>query len=808
MFWNYITMSWRNLLKNKINSVINIAGLALGLACCLLIMFFLKSELSYDRFFPKADRIYRITNENLDEGGLYWATVSPVHALEIQKDIPEIEMAGRFSYAYNQVMSRTEGDEILSFQENNVYYADPQIIEIFDIEFLMGDPATALSEVNSIVVTESFAKRYFPDGKPLGKIVTTKGEGRDLTVTGVIPDLPYNTHLTFECLVSMPTLYVSMEQRGASDWMESRGWAHFFTYVLLNENASIETARQKMPTFMENFYSEWFDDKTKVHDLLMLHLQPLLEIHLKSQMEQEMSPNGNIVYVYVFAFIVVLVMVLAGVNFVNISTARAFKRMREVGVRKALGAHRKDLVIQFLTESLLLALVAAILAVVLVELSIPFYQSITNLELSIMQILEPENILLLVVPMLVFGLLAGLYPAMFMSNFNALDSLKGQKNPSASVSGVRNALVIFQFVISVFMIFSTIIIYQQMSYFHRKNLGFDSDQIVAIDMYGDLYRSVMNKRESVKSELLSYSSIGAVTLSSNIPGERFSVEDIRHELQPKDMEMGPIRYIRVDKDFIETMGLTMVEGVSFKDWSSDQSAFIMNETAVKVAQIPDPVGKVATNFRETEAEIIGVVKDFNFASLRNEIEALIIECNPRWCSKLLVKITDGEIPRTMEFLEKKVQELAPGSIFNYTFLDNRLDMLYDNERRLHTIMQVFAVLAIIISGLGLFGLSTYYAELRIKEVGIRKVYGASIMNISTLLTSKFVLWVVIANVIALPVAWWAMMKWLQNFAYRIEISPVVFVLAFSISFITAILTVSYRTIRAALENPVKALKYE
>ncbi len=808
MFWNYITMSWRNLLKNKINSVINIVGLTLGLACCLLIMFFLKSELSYDKFYPKADRIYRITNENLDEKGLHWAVVSPVHALEIQKDIPEIEMAGRFSYAYKQVMSSTDGDEVLSFQEDHVYYADPQILDIFDFELLLGDPETALSGPNCMVVTESFAERYFPNGKPLGKIVTTSGEGRDHTVTGVIQDLPYNTSLSFDCLISMSTLYDSMEQRGAADWMESRGWAHFFTYVLLNENASIETARQKMPTFAENFYSEWFDDKTEVHDMMKLHLQPLLDIHLKSQMEQEMSSNGNIVYVYVFAFIVVLVMLLAGVNFVNISTARAFKRMREVGVRKALGAHRKDLMFQFLTESLLQAMVAAILAVILVELSIPFYQSITGLDISIMQILELDNILLLVVPMLIFGLFAGLYPAMFMSNFNTLESLKGQKNPSASVSGVRNLLVIFQFVISVFMIFSTIIIYQQMSYFQRKNLGFDSDQIVAIDMYGDLYRSVMNKREAVKSELLDYSSIGAVTLSSNIPGERFSVEDIRHDLQPKDVEVGPIRYIRVDEDFIETMGLTMIDGTSFKNWSSDNPAFILNETAARIAQIPDPIGKIATNFRETEAEIIGIVKDFNFASLQSEIEGLVIEYNPRWSSKLLIKITDGEIPRTMEFLEKKVQELAPGAIFNYTFLDDRLERLYDNERRLHTIMQVFAVLAIIISGLGLFGLSTYYAELRIKEVGIRKVYGASVMNISSLLTSKFVLWVIIANVIALPVAWWAMMKWLQNFAYRIDISPIAFILAFALSIVVAILTVSYRTIRAALENPVKALKYE
>jgi putative ABC transport system permease protein len=808
MFKNYLKMSWRNIKKHKLNSTINIVGLALGLACSLLILFYLNAEVGYEKHYSKVDRIYRITSESLDENGLHWAVISPLHALEIKADIPEVESAIRMFYCYTQIYSSGDGEDVKRFQEDHGFYADPEIVNMFDIEFLKGNPETALNDLNSIVLTESFAKRYFGDQNSLGKTMQNEQNQREMQVTGIIKDLPYNTHLNYEFLVSMATLYDEMEQRGAADWMESRGWAHFYTYVLMNKNVSMETAEEKMPTFTEHFYDGWYDTPEEIHEHTKLHFQPLKEIHLKSHLEQEMSANSNIVYVYVFAFIVVLVLLLAGVNFVNLSTARAFNRMREVGVRKVVGAARKSLIIQFLTESLILASVSAVIALLLIEISIPFYSSITGLEFTLLDFLSLNNILLIFSLVIISGSLSGLYPAFFMSGFDVITALRGQKNPKTSVSYVRNFLVIFQFVISVFMIFSTIIIYQQMNFFQQKNLGFDTDQVVAVEMYGELRREVANNLDSFKSELLSYSSISSVTLSSNLPGERFSVEDIRQESIPEEVDLPPIRYLRVDKDFIETLDITMLEGKSFADWTSENPAFILNEKALKAIQLKEPIGKIASNFRGTEAEIVGIAKDFNFASLHDSIEPLVLELNPRWGSKILVKISGANIPEVLEFLKNKVEKIAPGSIFKYTFLDDKLNTLYENEQRLNSIFKTFSILAIIISCLGLFGLSAYYAEMRTKEIGVRKVMGASISNIVKLLSSKFLVWVFVANLIALPIAWLAMNKWLQNFAYKIEISPLVILISFVISILIAFFTVSFRTLKAAAANPVNALKWE
>ncbi|MFC1898089.1 ABC transporter permease [Candidatus Cloacimonadota bacterium] len=807
MFKNYLKMSWRNIRKHKLNSTINIVGLALGLACSLLILFYLKAEISYDKHYSKADSIYRVTSESLDENGLHWAVISPLHALEIQADIPEVESAIRMFYCYTQIYSYGEGEEVKRFQEDHGFYADPGFVDMFDVEFIRGNPETALNELNSIVLTESFAKRYFGEENPLGKTIQNEENRIEMQVTGVIKDLPYNTHFNYEYLVSMSTLYALMEQRNASDWMESRGWAHFFTYVLINENADMKLVDEKMVTFTEHFYTGWYDTPEEIHEHTKLHFQPLKDIHLKSHLEQEMSANSNVVYIYVFAFIVVLVLLLAGVNFVNLSTARAFNRMREVGVRKVVGAARKSLMIQFLTESLILATISALIALLLIELSIPFYRSITGLQFTLFDFLSLNNILLIISLVIISGSLSGLYPAFFMSGFDVITSLRGQKNPKTSVSYVRNFLVIFQFVISVFMIFSTIIIYQQMNFFQQKNLGFDTNKVIAVDVYGKLYNAAVRNSETFKSELLGYSSIKSISMSSNLPGERFSVENIEQESIPDEVELPPIRYLRVDKDFIETMDIEIVEGKSFADWTSENPAFILNEKALKAIQLKEPIGKIASNFRGTEAEIVGIAKDFNFASLHNTIEPLVIELNPRWCSKILIKF-NGNPAETIEFLQSKIKEMSPDAIFSYTFLDDKLNTLYENEMRLNSIFKTFSILAIIISCLGLFGLSAYYAEMRTKEIGVRKVMGASISNIVRLLSSKFLLWVFVANLIALPIAWLAMQKWLQNFAYKIEISPFVILISFVISILIAFITVSFRTLKAAAANPVNSLKYE
>jgi putative ABC transport system permease protein len=801
-------MAWRTIRKHTLNSTLNIVGLALGMACSLLILFFLRAEISYEKPFANASRIYRVTNESLEENGLHWAVISPVHALEIQRDIPEIEAAARMFKCYTQVLSYDDGTQVKRFQETTGYCADPQILDMFDIELLQGDRQTALQDVNTMVITESFAQRYFEDENPIGKVMRDEQNFRDLTITGVIPDLPVNTHLNYQFLISMPTLYTQMEDAGAADWMVSRGWAHFYTYVLFNPAADMQAVQQKLKTFTENFYASWFEHKNEVHQYLTLNLQPITDIHLNSHLEQEMGANSNIIYIYVFALIVVLVLLLAGVNFVNLSIAQAFSRMQEVGVRKVIGANRKRLITQFLIESLLLAGLAALLALLLIELSLPYYRAITHLHLTLGHVLTSDNLLIVIAMVLLSGILAGLYPSFFMSHFSIIDALRSKKTPRSSASHVRNFLVIFQFAISVFMIFSTIIIYQQMSFFQQKNLGFDTQQVIALELHGNLRTAVTRDAGAFKDALLSHSAISHVALTSNLPGERFSVEDIRHPSIPDGATMPPIRYLRVDTDFLETMGIELTEGESFKNWSNDNPAFIINERTRSLLPLEHPVGEVVSNFRGTQGEIIGIVKDFNYASLRESIEPLVIELNPRWASKVLIRTSGGSIPDIIAFLKETVEKTESGSIFEFSFLDDRLNMLYENEQRLNTIFKIFSVLAIVISCLGLFGLSAYYTQLRTKEIGIRKVLGASLPSVIRLLSLRFFIWVLIANAIALPLAWLAMQRWLQNFAYKISISPLVCATALVTSILIALLTVSFRTVGAAVKNPVESLKYE
>lgn len=810
MFGNYFKIAFRNLWKNKLNSFINIFGLVLGLTCSLLILFFIRSELSYEKTISNYQRIYRITNESLEENGKHWAVVSPLHGLEIADYVPEIESVIRMVYTYKQFISYTdENENVNRFQEDRGYFADPKVFGLLEIKLLKGNPETALQNANSIVLTESFARKYFGDQDPMGKFLINDGNGIEMEVTGVIRDLPYDTHLRFDHLISMETFYDRMRGNNAADWLESKGWAYFYTYVLMKENIDITNAEANLVSFTDSFYQEWFEGSDeKPADYIKLHFQPIEEIHLKSHLEQEMGHNSNITYVNVFGFVAILILVLAGVNFINLTTARAFNRMREVGVRKVLGAARADLTLQFLIESMIVAMISGIFAVALIEIILPFYYAITGIQISAFHVFRLDNLAIILGVVIIFGLISGMYPSLFMSMFSVNSALKDKRTKNSTTSIIRHSLIIFQFVISTMMIFSTLIIYKQLQFFNHKELGFNKDQLIAVQLYGDVRQEAIDNTKTLKDYLLSYSGITGVTMCSNIPGERLSVEDIRMESIPEDTEMPPIRYLRVDQDYIETLGLEMVAGKSFKDWTSDNQAFILNENTLKAIQIDDPIGKKASNFRGTEAEIVGVVKNFHFASLHNKIEPLVIELNPRWSSNLLVRVSNNDYKGTLEFIKTKFQEIAPGSVFNYSFVDEKIASLYENEQRMNTIFLLFTSLAVIISCLGLFGLSIYYAELRIKEIGIRKVLGADNHQIINLLTSKFVLWIVIANIIALPLAWYAMQKWLINFAYKIEITPSIFLMSICLSLLIAMISISYHSIKAATQNPIKALKYE
>jgi putative ABC transport system permease protein len=802
MFKNYLKIALRSIQKQKLNSFLNIIGLSVGMACSLLIILHVKHEFSYDRHFPKANRIYRLIDAD-SPTARGWACTSPDVGLLIREEIPEIEQVTRFFYMQNLVVSYiSEKGEVKRFDEDGGFFSDPETISLLDLNFLQGDPERALKDVDTVIITSSLAKKYFGLEDPIGKTLLSDWP-KPWKVTGVIEDLPSNTHFRFDFLVSMSTMYKYVN-KGA---MTSRGWNAFYTYVVIDPHHTREKVDAKLPDFIARFNRDGGVSEEQSSSS-QLYLQPITDIHLYSHMEKEFGPNSNIAYVYIFSAIAFFILLIAGVNFVNITTAYAFKRMKEVGIRKVVGAHKRQLVKQFLGESMLMAIVSGILAVFLFRAALPFYNQLSGKSMHFSQIFVPQNFAVLLAVVLFLGALAGLYPAFFLSGFKPVDSIRGIKDPKSFAARIRKGLVVFQFVISVFMIFSTVTIYKQMKYFREKDLGFDKDQIVAIKLYGDLRRSFIKNGQTIKAELMRHPAVSRVGAVSKLPGERCGYEVFRPEGTPDDQNLPNLRYVRVDEDYIETLGLTLKEGRSFAQMSPGKNAFIINEAVVRTLNLKDPVGKKAWHADEGGVEILGVLKDYNYASLHNTIDPLVLDYNPSAANYMLVKIQGGNIPEAMEFLKAKLDKIAPGHPLIFTFVDEFLNMLYRSEEVVSNIFKSFSMLAILIACMGLFGLSVYSAELRVKEIGVRKVLGASIPNIVLLLSKEFTKWVFMACVIALPLAYFAMNEWLRNFAYRTNISIEIFVLSVSMAALIAILTVSYQSVKAAVANPVDSLRYE
>lgn len=803
MIINYIITALRNIRRQKLNSGLNIIGLAFGIASSFLIGIHIKNELSFDRFFPREDRIYRLTDESLSEGGRHFACIPPVHAALFMDQLPEVEKTARIFYMQTRILRTIEeGVEPKTFEENGGFFADPSFLDIFDLEFLQGVPETSLETRYSVVLSATTAARYFGDRNPIGcKLEADYGE--PLVVTGVFKDLPWNTHFNIDFLASMST----MPALAGDEILEHRDWNSFYTYVLLNPQSSRAGVEAKIPDYLASYYK---DEGTREEILARnrLNLQPLSSIHLHSRLEKEFSPNGNIAYVYIFSGVALFILLLAGVNFVNISSAQAFKRMKEVGIRKTVGAIKSQVIYQFLIETQILTFLASGLSVLFLVLFLPLYNSATGLTLKLGQILTPINVGPGIGIVFLIGLLAGIYPALFMASFSPAASIRGQRDPRSAAVLVRKGLVVFQFVISIFMIFSTLTISSQMKYIRKRDLGFDKDQVLSVQLYGDQWRYAVTNSAALKSELLSHSGITGVTLTSKLLGERIGVEDFRPRSIPEDRPLPSIRIFRVDKDFIETMGLEMSEGRSFKTQGPDSHAFIINESALDLLGLENTVGTVAVNGSSGEGEIIGVVKDFNFASLHNRIEPLVLDYFPRRADTALIRMRGGSIPDTLAFIRQKFEETIPSHPLIYTFLDEYLNRLYLADLRMGILFRVFSFLALLIACLGLFGLSVYSAEIRIKEIGIRKVLGASVPSLVSLLSRDFAKWVLAAVVVAWPLGYWAMNRWLQNFAYRTAIGFDSFLLSGLLALVVALLTVSYHSIKAALADPAINLKYE
>jgi putative ABC transport system permease protein len=586
--------------------------------------------------------------------------------------------------------------------------------------------------------------------------------------------------------------------------MGNRTWSGFYTYVLLKQPALKKNIDARMPDFMVSYYEPNGETRKEILSTRQLHLQPITDIHLHSKLEKEMYPNSDITYVYIFSIAALFILLIAAVNFINISTALAFNRMKEIGLRKVAGAGRAQLIRQFLGESFLITLLATLLAFVLLQLAIPFYNELASAPFHFGELLTLPNLGLVLLLVALLGVLAGLYPAWFVSRFNPISSLKGKKDTGSSVHVVRKGLIVFQFVVSVFLIFSTIIIYRQMKLFHQKDLGFDKEQIIAVTMYGDMWE----KYGTLMQDMRKNPAISDFSIVSHLPGDRFGMQPFR-PLGVSEDDVPGCRVMWSDEKILSTLKIPLVAGRGFFNQypAIKQKEFILNEAAVKALHLKDPLGQRVTLNNDT-GEVVGVIKNFNFASLHSPIEPLVIQYNPYNAGHLLIKVQPGRIPATLQYLESKLQSLIPGSIFSYTFIDERLNLLYASENRLSRIFKAFAGLAIFISCLGLFGLSAYSARLRIKEVGIRKVLGASVSNVTMLLSKDFMVLVLIATIIAWPLAWYAMHQWLEGFAYRIDINIWVFVLSGILAMLVALATVSYQAVRTALLNPVENLRSE
>ena len=812
MFKNYVKIASRNLFKYKTYTLINIFGLSVGIACTILILLFVKDELSYDNFYENNDRVYRVTREWLNNDGessLHLARVAPPIAMLLKNDYPDlIEEIARVRADFNTLLKLDDGR---AFVEQELFWAEENFFRIFDYKFIYGNPESALKGPNSIVLTKSVAAKYFGDVNPVGKIVNYEDQA-SLKVTGVINDVPQNTHFHFDILGSFKTLVpVFGEEFFRTNW----GRNNYLTYILFPENVNPQTLESRFPGFLDRHLSDGDGEGTggtpvkMPHETNVLHLQRLTDIHLKSHLSSEVGENGNIDNIYLFSIIAFFILGIACINFMNLATARSAKRAREIGMRKVLGALRQQLVYQFLGESFFISLISLIVAILVVELSLPSFNLFTGKELALNLLTDPIVAGGLVIFLFMVSIFSGSYPAAYLSGFIPVDVLKSKGGVKSGSAFFRKVLVVSQFAISIALIVAVGIVMDQMEFMQNKNLGFNKDQIVLLPADDSMW----DNAESIKSRLKSNPGVINASFSRLVPSDKLLNS---WDGRTKDGDNpGPVPFriavIEIDYDFFNTYDMKIVAGrMQSREFSSDSAeAFVLNEAAVKKLGWGDVDNAIERPFGygNRNGRIVGVVADNNFESLHNIIVPQIYVIQPQ-VHRMSVRLNPENIKATLAFLESEWSELRPDYPFEYTFLDEKFEGLYREEARLGELIGMFSGLAIFIACLGLFGLASFEAEQKTKEIGIRKTLGATVSSIILNLSSEFLKLVLIANLIAWPVAFWGMQQWLGTFAYSTSISAVTFIVAGTAALLISLLTVSLQSVKAALANPINSLRYE
>ena len=788
MLFNYIKIAFRNLLRHKAFSFINIAGLAIGMTCSIFILLWVRDELSYDQFHEHADQIYRLTAD----AGEFKAAVSPAGmAAGLKSEMPVIKNITRISKSQSVLFE--VGNQ--KFQEKRMIYADSNFLDIFSFPLIKGDAKTALQNPDAILITEAIARKYFGNENPMGKIIR-KDNQDNYKVAGVLANIPSNSHLLFDFIIPMSAIETTDGDLIRKTWENF----NYYTYLLLDKNMDASPAGiSKVVNEIDRIF------KKHVPEIKIdFHLQPIRSIHLQPGLQIDQPGHGNMQYVNIFFIVALFILAVACINFMNLATARSARRAKEVGLRKVVGAGRYQIISQFLGESIFISILAFLFAILLVWVLLPAFNELSSKSVSIHS-LDAKLIFSLVGLALATGLISGIYPAIYLSGFKPAKVLKGKLKSMGGNLVFRNTLVVTQFIVSIVLLVGTAVVYRQLHFIKNMNLGFEKRNLVYVPFSGELG----NKIDALRSELKQHPLTNDYSIISDLPTELITgtIDVVWEGKDPKSQIVFPS--MDVDENFTNVFQMKVLNGRSFSTaFKGDSTNYVLNEKAVKTMgmTVNNAVGK-SLNFNGAKGVIIGVVKDFNFKPIQQPIEPLILRKN-KYGGYIFVRTTPENTEATLKSLENICQQLNPAYPFQYSFLDEDLANLYKVEERIGSLFNIFAILAIFISCLGLYGLSAFIAEQRTKEIGVRKALGASVFNIVYLLSSNFTRVILIAIIVAIPISWYVVHQWLQGFAYHIEIGWGIFALgAFSALFI-AWCTVSFESVKSAVANPVKSLRSE